>query len=57
MLKPTYMLTTLGAWGLCFAWLASTLGARRPRLVYGALALLALVDLPFVLYKGAAGFF
>ena len=57
VLKPTYMLTTLGAWGLCFAWLASTLAARRPRLVYGMLAALAVVDLPFVIYKGGVGFF
>ena len=57
VLKPTYMLTTLGAWSLCFAWLATTLGARRPRLVYGAIATLAILDLPFVLYKGAVGFF
>ena len=57
VLKPTYMLTTLGAWALCFAWLATTLGARRPRLVYGTIAALALVDLPFVVYKGAVGLF
>jgi len=50
------MLTTLGAWALCFAWLATTLGERRPRLVFGALAVLALLDLPFVVYKGAVGF-
>ncbi len=56
VLKPTYMLTTLGAWALSFAWLASTLGERRPRLVFGALAVLALLDLPFVVYKGAVGF-
>jgi len=57
VLKPTYMLTTLGAWALCVAWLATTLGERRPRLVFGALAVLALLDLPFVVYKGAVGFF
>jgi 4-amino-4-deoxy-L-arabinose transferase-like glycosyltransferase len=57
VLKPTYMLTTLGAWGLCFAWLATTLAARRPRLVYGTLAALAVVDLPFVIYKGGVGLF
>ena len=57
VLKPTYMLTTLGAWGLCFAWLATTLAARRPRLVYGTLAALAVVDLSFVIYKGGVGFF
>ena len=57
VLKPTYMLTTLGAWALCFGWLATTLGTRRPRLVYGTLALIALLDLPFVVYKGGVGFF
>jgi hypothetical protein len=57
VLKPTYMLTTLGAWALCFGWLASLAGDRRPRLVAGGLAFLALLDLPFVVYKGAVGFF
>jgi hypothetical protein len=57
VLKPTYMLTTLGAWALCFGWAATKLGERSPRLVAGALVLLALLDLPFVLYKGAVGFF
>jgi hypothetical protein len=56
VLKPTYMLTTLGAWALCFAWLATKLGERRPRLVFGTLAVIALLDLPFVIYKGAMGF-
>jgi hypothetical protein len=56
VLKPTYMLTTLGAWALCFAWLVTTLGERRPRLVFGTLAVLALLDLPFVVYKGGVGF-
>jgi hypothetical protein len=56
VLKPTYMLTTLGAWALCFGWAATKLGERSPRLVVGALGLLALLDLPFVLYKGAVGF-
>jgi hypothetical protein len=57
VLKPTYMLTTLGAWALCFAWAATKLGERRPRLVFGVLAALAVLDLPFVIYKGAVGFF
>lgn len=56
VLKPTYMLTTLGAWALCFAWAANRIAARRPRLVVGVLVALALVDLPFVIYKGAVGF-
>ena len=55
VLKPTYMLTTLGAWALCFGWLATRLGERRPRLVAFTLVLLALLDLPFVIYKGAVG--
>ncbi len=55
VLKPTYMLTTLGAWALCFAWLATTLGSARPRLVYGTLAVIAVLDLPFVVYKGGVG--
>ncbi|MGZ4353753.1 MAG: hypothetical protein ACXVZ4_09415, partial [Gaiellaceae bacterium] len=57
VLKPTYMLTTLGAWALCFGWLATRLGERRPRLVACTLVLLAVLDLPFVLYKGALGLF
>jgi hypothetical protein len=57
VLKPTYMLSTLGAWALCFAWAADRLSARAPRLVAAGLAVLALADLPFVLYRGAVGFF
>jgi hypothetical protein len=57
VLKPTYMLTTLGAWGLCFAWAATSLAERRPRLVAATLVVLALLDLPFVIYKGAVGLF
>ncbi|HEY5057747.1 MAG TPA: phospholipid carrier-dependent glycosyltransferase [Gaiellaceae bacterium] len=57
VLKPTYMLSTLGAWALCFAWLATRLGERRPRFVTGTLVLLAVLDLPFVIYKGAVGLF
>jgi hypothetical protein len=56
VLKPTYMLTTLGAWALCFAWAATKLADRSPRLVVSLLALLAAVALPFVIYKGAVGF-
>jgi hypothetical protein len=47
-----YVLTTLGAWALCFGWAAE----RFPRLRW-ALVAIALLDLPFVLYKGAVGFF
>ena len=56
VLKPTYMLTTLGAWALCFGWAATKLGERWPRLVAGTLVALAVLDLPFVIYKGAVGF-
>ena len=55
VLKPTYMLSTLGAWALCFGWLADRLGARRPRLVSVTLGVLALLILPFVVYKGVLG--
>jgi hypothetical protein len=57
VLKPTYMLSTLAAWALCFGWAADRAAARAPRLVAAGLAVLALLDLPFVLYKGAAGLF
>ena len=53
VLKPTYMLSTLGAWAICFGWAAS----RSPRLVAIALGVLAAVDLPFLVYKGAIGWF
>jgi 4-amino-4-deoxy-L-arabinose transferase-like glycosyltransferase len=52
VLKPMYVLTTLGAWALCFGWAAE----RLPRLRWAFLAI-ALLDLPFVLYKGGVGFF
>jgi 4-amino-4-deoxy-L-arabinose transferase-like glycosyltransferase len=52
VIKPMYMLTTLGAWALCFGWAAD----RLPRLRW-ALFALALLDVPFVVYKGAVGFF
>jgi hypothetical protein len=55
VLKPTYMLSTLGAWALCFGWLADRLGARWPRLVAVKLAVLALLILPFLVYKGVLG--
>jgi hypothetical protein len=50
------MLTTLGAWALCFAWAADRVAVRYPRLVVGALLALAVLDLPFAIYKGAVGF-
>jgi hypothetical protein len=55
VLKPTYMLSTLGAWALCFGWLADRLGTRWPRLVAVKLGVLALLILPFVIYKGVLG--
>ncbi len=57
VLKPTYMLTTLGAWALCFGWLATKLSERIPRLVATTLGILAMLDLPFAIYKGGVGFF
>jgi hypothetical protein len=53
VLKPTFMLSALWAWGLCFAWAASHL-ARRAVL---GLVVLGLLDLPFLVYTGAGGFF
>lgn len=53
VLKASYMLATLGAWAVCFAWASSRLAARFPRVVVWGLVALALADLPFVLYKGA----
>jgi 4-amino-4-deoxy-L-arabinose transferase-like glycosyltransferase len=55
VLKPTFMLSTLWAWALCFAWGAGKLAARAPRLAVAGLGLLALVDLPFVVYRGGVG--
>ena len=55
VLKPTYMLSTLGAWALCFGFLADRLGGRWPRLVAATLGVIAVLVLPFVLYKGAVG--
>jgi hypothetical protein len=57
VLKPTFMLSTLWAWALCFGWAATWAGRRAPRLVTGVLLALALLDLPFVVYKGAVGLF
>jgi 4-amino-4-deoxy-L-arabinose transferase-like glycosyltransferase len=57
VLKPTYMLSTLGAWALCFGLAADRAAARRPRLVAIGLGVLAAADLPFLLYKGAVGWF
>jgi hypothetical protein len=57
VLKPTYMLSTLGAWALCFGWLADRLGTRSPRLVALWLGVTAVLILPFLVYKGAVGWF
>jgi hypothetical protein len=56
VIKPVFMLSTLWAWALCFAWAAAWAARRAPRLVVGTLVALTVVDLPFVAYKGAAGF-
>ncbi len=55
VLKPAFMLSTLWAWALCFAWAAERLAARAPRPAAVALVAVALLDLPFVVYKGAVG--
>ena len=57
VLKPTYMLSTLGAWALCFGWLADRLGTRSPRLVALWLGVTAVLILPFLVYTGAVGWF
>jgi hypothetical protein len=57
VLKPTFMLSALWAWALCFAWSASWLARRLPRLTLWALVVLALGDLPFLVYRGGVGFF
>jgi 4-amino-4-deoxy-L-arabinose transferase-like glycosyltransferase len=56
VIKPTFMLSTLWAWALCFAWAAEHLRTRAPRLTLWGLGALALLDLPFVVYRGALGF-
>jgi hypothetical protein len=56
VIKPTFMLSTLWAWALCFAWAAAWTARRAPRLTAGVLVSLAVLDLPFVVYKGAVGF-
>jgi 4-amino-4-deoxy-L-arabinose transferase-like glycosyltransferase len=57
VLKPTFMLSTLWGWALCFGWAAAEAGRRRPRLTALVLGALALADLPFVVYRGALGLF
>jgi hypothetical protein len=57
VIKPTFMLSTLWAWALCFGWAATTLGRRAPRLTAVTLVVLALLELPFLVYNGALGFF
>jgi hypothetical protein len=47
----------VGAWALSFGWLADRLAGRSPRLVWGVLTATALLVLPFVVYKGAVGWF
>jgi 4-amino-4-deoxy-L-arabinose transferase-like glycosyltransferase len=57
VIKPTFMLSTLWAWALCFGWAATWAARRAPRLAVGTLVALALLDLPFVVYGGAVGMF
>jgi hypothetical protein len=52
VLKPTYMLTTMPAWALCFGFAVDRFG--RSRLLLVALAMLLL---PFAVYKGSVGWF
>jgi hypothetical protein len=52
VLKPTYMLTTMPAWALCFGFAVDRLGRWRV-----LLAALAVLLLPFVIYKGSVGWF
>jgi len=50
-IKAVYLLASLGGWALCFAAAAAWAAGRAPRLVGPLLALLALVDLPFLVYR------
>ncbi|HET7572807.1 MAG TPA: hypothetical protein VFJ77_09110 [Gaiellaceae bacterium] len=52
VLKPTFMLATLWAWALCFARAACWCAERAPRATAWTLGLLALADLPFLIYRG-----
>ncbi len=47
VLKPTFMLSALWAWALCFAWIAT----RLPRRAVLVLVALAAIDLPFLVYR------
>lgn len=49
-IKAVYLLASLGGWALCFGLAAAWAEERAPRLAGGALALLALADLPFLVY-------
>jgi hypothetical protein len=53
VLKPTFMLSALWAWALCFAWAAT----RLPRRAVLVLVVLAAVEVPFLVYKGSGGLF
>ena len=52
VIKAVYLLGSLGGWALCFGLAATTAARRAPRLAAGALVLLALADLPFLVYRG-----
>jgi 4-amino-4-deoxy-L-arabinose transferase-like glycosyltransferase len=53
VLKPNFMLSALWAWALCFAWAAT----RLPRRAVAVLVALAVLDVPFLVYKGSGGLF
>jgi len=52
VLKPTFMLSALWAWALCFAYAAT----RLPRRAVPVLVALAAVEVPFLVYKVSGGF-
>ena len=57
MIKAVFMLSTSGPGRSASPGAPRGSAAALPRLVPGLLGLLALVDLPFLVYRGAVGFF
>jgi hypothetical protein len=51
VLKPTFMLSALWAWALCFAYAAT----RLPRRAVPVLIALAVLEVPFLVYKVSGG--
>jgi hypothetical protein len=51
VIKAVYVLASLGGWAICFGRAAVAAADRAPRLVGAVLGLLALVDLPFLVYR------